>query len=697
MKNNEFNLECVVRSETIAASSSNLSKPKTFEMLAYSGGLLRWPGRKYPLVLNVKGGIYEREKYPILLDHDEKKRVGHMQREGIRATVSSLFINGVISAGNQYSEEVVTAAKNGFDWQGSVGVLAAVSEFIPAGESGYFNGQEIQGPFDYAATWEMQETSFVSSGADFKTKTKISASKATNYERIPMKKELKDYLLSKKFTEENVSALSEEQVAHWTKEFEADSKAPDPTPQSTPEPVTASAGSFISPSDLQAIIAQTITQTVAETTSAIIGKEEIKAMCGGNEELYKKAVENKMSKGDVAIEIIQASRGRAPSIHVKDNAKLQRSNIEASLCLRSGISPETIKASYGEKALDEGDKLRSMGLKDFLKAGAMMEGKNISVLGGDTELVEASYSSAVLPNMLENIGGKVLLDSYSEIESIAHKICKIGSVKNKQKTSRVRLSGTGFFEEVGEDGELKHAAVSDEKYEVGVKTSGQLLMITRDMMINDDIDGILELLRQMGQQGRYTVEHYLYSRLLQNSGSYFSAGNGNLLSGAEYALGEEGLSSAWVHFCKKKRGPVKGGKTGADLKDMRPINATPTMLMTSVEQQFVAERLINSTEIRKDGEGTKNVFHNKVNPLSAVQLSDSEYYGSEAAASTYYLLADPRNIPWAEVTYLKGMQRPTLERVQAPHNILGTGWKCYIDADVNLLDPRGILKVKGTG
>ena len=48
-----------------------------------------------------------------------------------------------------------------------------------------------------------------------------------------------------------------------------------------------------------------------------------------------------------------------------------------------------------------------------------------------------------------------------------------------------------------------------------------------------------------------------------------------------------------------------------------------------------------------------------------------------------------------EIVFLNGRRAPVIERVDAPPNTLGMGFRGYIDVGVKEQDPRGAVKVKG--
>ena len=59
-----------------------------------------------------------------------------------------------------------------------------------------------------------------------------------------------------------------------------------------------------------------------------------------------------------------------------------------------------------------------------------------------------------------------------------------------------------------------------------------MITLTRTDVINDDLNAFLEIPREMGRQGAFVIDDLFFKMWNANTGSYFSAGNNNLLTGA---------------------------------------------------------------------------------------------------------------------------------------------------------------------
>ena len=220
-----------------------------------------------------------------------------------------------------------------------------------------------------------------------------------------------------------------------------------------------------------------------------------------------------------------------------------------------------------------------------------------------------------------------------------------------------------------------------------------MIMLTRHDIINDDLAAFMDIPQQMGRSGAQLVDELFFALLLSNPGNFFSSGNGNYLAGADTAFGADSLTTAKTLFRKQKAGP------GSLAKDQKPINIRPEFLVVPVEIETDAELLMGSAQLMIDASGTKtkipvdNPHRNKYRVISAPHLSDTYYSG--ASGKAWYLFANPNVISAFELVFLNGRRTPVIERVEAPSNTLGMGFRGWIDVGIKEQETRGAVMVRG--
>ncbi|GAA4447011.1 hypothetical protein [Novipirellula rosea] len=629
---------------------------RKFSMTAYTGGAMRLGGWPYPVVVDLAGMRVTRKSRPILKDHDRGSIVGHT--DDIAITDKSLEVAGVISGVGATAQEVIATSENGFPWQASLGASADKVVFIPEGKTANANDREFKGPVYIARKSTLGEVSFVALGADDNTEARVAAGLADG--DGPDESE----------TDETQSTDDLEPVnASLNMSTKPKTEPKHPKPTSPVDEMRAEA---------------------AAESRRIAG---IRKLCAGiHVDIEADAIEQGWSTTKTELAVLRSERPKAPE-QTQNSPRYRREVLEAAACLSVGIEEKQLLAAYGEKTLNAADPLRHIGLRELVAECARMEGIEVPrVFGDGTATIRAGFSSMSLPSIMENVMNKTLLAAYQNTPIAAFDLCSVGTVTDFKEVARYRLLGTGGFEQVAPDGELKHGKLSDQKFSNKADTYGQILTLTRHDIINDDLSAFMDIPRQMGRSGAESIDDLFFTLLLKNAG-FFSSGNANLLTGADTKFGPDALTVAKTTFRKQKAGP--GGKP----KDQKPINIRPEYLVVPVELETEAELLMGSSQLMIDAQGSPtkipvdNPHRNKYRIISTPHLSDSYYTG--ASGTAWYLFANPNVLPAFEIVFLNGRRTPVIERVEMPPNTLGMGFRSYIDFGVNSQDHRAAVKVTG--
>ena len=641
-----------------AAEAAEEGKPalRKFSMVAYTGGAMRLGGWPYPVVVDLAGMRVTRKSRPILKDHDRASIVGHT--DDIMVGDSRLEVAGVISGVGNTAQEVIATSENGFPWQASLGANADKVVFIPEGKTANANNREFKGPVYIARKSTLGEVSFVALGADDDTEARIAAGQSGDDEDLDSE--------------------------------QADDDSTD-SDDSELDPVNASLDMGSKPKRpvTSGVVSKMRIEAAAES-KRIAG---IRKVCAGKHpEIEARAIEEGWSVTKTELAVLRIERPKAPDQQASQ-PMYRREVLEAACCLSVGLDETKLLKAYGERTLNAADPLRHIGLRELVAECARLEGFDVPrVFGDGTATIRAGFSTLSLPGILENVMNKTLLSAYESTPIAAFDLCSIGTVSDFKEIARYRLLGTGGFEKVAPDGELKHGKLSDQKYSNKADTYGQILALTRHDIINDDLNAFMDIPRQMGRSGAESIDDLFFTLLLKNTG-FFSSANANLLTGPDTKFGPESLTVAKTTFRKQKAGPSNKAK------DQKPINIRPEFLVVPVEIETDAELLMGSAQLMIDAQGTPtkipvdNPHRNKYRVISTPHLSDSYYQG--ASGSAWYLFANPNVLPAFEIVFLNGRRTPVIERVEMPANTLGMGFRSYIDFGVNSQDPRAAVKVTG--
>jgi HK97 family phage prohead protease len=148
----------------------------TFEGNAYTGAPMKPGGWYQPVVIDLAGVRIPSQHRPVLRQHDHQQIVGHTT--SVKATRKGLMVAGTFSGERKHRDSVVVPARNGFQWQLSVGAEPIRTEQLHEGETTTVNGREVVGPMMISRETELGEISFVPLGADGQTSVSIAAQAA---------------------------------------------------------------------------------------------------------------------------------------------------------------------------------------------------------------------------------------------------------------------------------------------------------------------------------------------------------------------------------------------------------------------------------------------------------------------------------------------------------------------------------------
>ena len=152
-------------------------KPKLpkFSMVAYTGGMMRINGWRWPVIVDLAGLGIPSQNRPIRFGHDMQSGVGHT--DVIRIEDGRLLATGVVSRDTAAAREIVASARNGFPWQASIAAGVEEFEFVKPDQKVLVNGREFLGPVNVVRRSTLGEISFVDLGADGQTSASVAARK----------------------------------------------------------------------------------------------------------------------------------------------------------------------------------------------------------------------------------------------------------------------------------------------------------------------------------------------------------------------------------------------------------------------------------------------------------------------------------------------------------------------------------------
>lgn len=373
---------------------------------------------------------------------------------------------------------------------------------------------------------------------------------------------------------------------------------------------------------------------------------------------------------EVQLDVLeQNKRAKAPSANIEvgaeDHEKYKAAATDA-LLIRSGIAVENPAQGASE--------MRGMRLRSIVEDVLEREGVTHVNRMDETELIRTALSgTGALPGILSNVANKSMLKAYEAAPTTFEAFTSIGSNVDFKEAKKYRLSEAGALLEIKENGEFEADEIEESDASTKVLTYGRAFSFTRQMLVNDDLSALTKVPALYAAQAKRGINRLVYQTL---AGADYSSTNGNLAA-TPSALTLSGIDEGRVAM-----------RTQKNIRGTEVLNITPKYLIVSTQNEFKARQLMTSVS---DPNAT---HYGVVNPLmnSLEIVSDAELDLIDGKA--WYLVADTSLFDAIEVTYLNGVQTPTIES-QIAFDTLGIRYRIYIDYGVSVLDHKGLYKNAG--
>lgn len=287
-------------------------------------------------------------------------------------------------------------------------------------------------------------------------------------------------------------------------------------------------------------------------------------------------------------------------------------------------------------------------------------------------------------NITYNIAFKAMLTGYEETEETFEKWTTSGSLPDFKTARRVDLNLLPALPQVAELGEYNYLYTGDRGEAYSIATSGGLFTISRQAVINDDLDLFGKIPRRLGRAAKRTIGNDVYGVLTNNpamgdGNTLFHATHVNSFTGAGSALQTTSMQTAWQAMALQK------DRTQTAVV----LGITPKYLITPVALKLTALQLLKSTAaIGQSNPGVVNTVQNLVEEQIAEARLDA------ASSTAWYLAADGRITDTVEVLYLNGVKEPMIEEFTVP-DIDGIGYKIRMDYGVKAFGWEGLSKSAG--
>ena len=367
-------------------------------------------------------------------------------------------------------------------------------------------------------------------------------------------------------------------------------------------------------------------------------------------------------------------------VTVADEVDKQRGAAVQALLVRSGVETDSgVKASMTANPF-RGHKLLDLARASLVRSGVKTDGMS------QMDIVASAFTQggSDFPILLENTMHKALQQAYARAALTWNRFCAVGSVSDFRASARYRTGSFGSLDAVNELGEFTNKTIPDgEKGTITASTKGNIINLSRQAIINDDLGAFVGLSGMLGRAAGRTVEADVYALLAQNGGlgptmadglTLFHATHGNI--GAAAAISMASIDADRVLLASQM-----------DVSKNDYLDLRPSVLLVPIGLGGTA-RSINDAQYDPD---TANKLQrpNFVNGLYRDIVDTPRLSGTRR-----YSFADASEAPVLEVAFLDGAQEPYLE-VKDGFDVDGARYKVRLDYGIGAVDYRGAVTNAG--
>lgn len=419
-----------------------------------------------------------------------------------------------------------------------------------------------------------------------------------------------------------------------------------------------------------------VARVVAEQKARVSGIQDVFAMFGGkHQELQAACISDvectiAMAKDKLLAELgkdtTPSNKNNQPHIYA-GNGNIVGDGIRKSLMARAGYEAQEKDNFYN------GMTLRELARMALTERGIGVSGLNPVQMVG----LALTHSTSDFGNILLDVSNKALLQGWEEATESFELWTKKGSLSDFKTAHRVGMGGFPSLRQVREGAEYKYVTTGDKGQTIALATYGEIFSVTRQAIINDDLNQLTDVPMKMGRAAKGTIGDLVYAVLTGNA----KLSDGKALFHNDHANLSSGAIS--VSSLDDSRKLMRLQKEGG-----RSLNIRPAFMLVPVALETLANQTIKSASVKgaDANSGIMNPIQNFAEVIAEARLD-------EADPKAWYLAA-AKGSDTIEVAYLNGVDTPYIDQ-QDGFTTDGIATKVRIDAGVAPLDYRGLTKSSG--
>jgi hypothetical protein len=360
-----------------------------------------------------------------------------------------------------------------------------------------------------------------------------------------------------------------------------------------------------------------------------------------------------------------------------DNLVHVRSGIVDALLHR--INPSAFKLT------DTGRLYRGMNMLDVARSYLQARGQRVTDMTKNQLAGEAlgltnrggMHTTSDFSDLLADVANKSLRRAYEEQPQTWAPLASRNTLPDYKTVKRLQFGDAPSLLEIKEHGEYTFGTIGEGKEEYGLVKYGRKFAITREAIINDDLNAFSRLPMMFGRKSRILESDLVWRQITSNP----TMGDGNALFSAAHA----NLETDGDHISVVSLGRARASLRVQTSLDGSYLNLSARYLLVPTVIETKADQFV--TVITPQLSGNVNPFQGKLQVIAEPRLDAN-------SATAWYTAASPDQVDMIEVAYLEGEEGPQVES-RVGFDVDGVEIKCRLDFGAKVIDWRGFHKDPG--
>ena len=339
---------------------------------------------------------------------------------------------------------------------------------------------------------------------------------------------------------------------------------------------------------------------------------------------------------------------------------------------------QALMARAGFEKTERDNVYNGMTLREYARMSLTERGIGVSSYN-PMQMVGAAFthSTSDFGNILLDVANKAILQGWEDAPETYEQWTRTGQLSDFKIAHRVGMGGFSALRQVREGAEYKYVTTGDKQATIALATYGELFSITRQAIINDDLNMLTDVPMKLGRAAKSTIADLVYAILTSNP--KISTDNVSLFDKAKHANVLESAAMD-VASLDKARQLMRVQKEGE-----RHLNIRPAFVLVPTAMESVANQVIRSSSVKG-----ADINAGIINPVKDFATVIAEPRLDDNSQTTFYLAAS-KGSDTIEVAYLNGVDTPYIDQMEG-FSVDGVTTKVRIDAGVAPVDHRGLVK-----